>query len=31
MTAKLASGEVQPDHLEIDLEFPSGRYYRRTR
>lgn len=27
----LASGELQPDHLEISLEFPSGRYYRRSR
>lgn len=31
MRAKLAAGEVQPDHLEISLEFPSGRYYRRSR
>jgi hypothetical protein len=30
MRAKLASGELQPDHFEISLEFPSGRYYRRT-
>jgi hypothetical protein len=29
--AKLASGELQPDHLEISLEFPSGQYYRRIR
>lgn len=29
--AKLASGELQPDHLEIGLEFPSGRYYRAAR
>ena len=29
MRAKLAAGEVQPDHVEIGLEFPSGRYYRR--
>jgi len=28
---KLARGELQPDHFEISLEFPSGRYYRRTR
>ena len=28
--AKLASGELQPDHLEISLEFLSGQYYRRT-
>jgi Family of unknown function (DUF6225) len=27
--AKLASGELQPDHFEISLEFPSGQYYRR--
>lgn len=27
---KLASGELQPDHLEISAEFPSGQYYRRT-
>jgi hypothetical protein len=27
--ARLASGELQPDHFEIDLEFPSGQYYRR--
>jgi hypothetical protein len=26
--AKLDTGELQPDHFEIDLEFPSGRYYR---
>ena len=31
MRARLASGDVQPDHFEISLEFPSGRYYRRTR
>lgn len=31
MRAKLAAGEVRPDHLEISLEFPSGRYYRRSR
>jgi hypothetical protein len=31
MRAKLASSEVQPDHLEISLEFPSGQYYRRAR
>jgi hypothetical protein len=29
--AKLASGELQPDHFEISLEFPPGRYYRRIR
>ena len=29
MRAKLAAGEVQPDHFEISLEFPSGEYYRR--
>ena len=28
---ELASGELQPDHFEISLEFPSGEYYRRTR
>lgn len=28
---KLASGELPPSHFEITLEFPSGRYYRRTR
>lgn len=27
---KLASGELQPDHFEISVEFPSGQYYRRT-
>jgi hypothetical protein len=27
---KLASGELQPDHFEISLEFPSGQYCRRT-
>lgn len=31
MRARLASGELQPDHFEISLEFPSGQYYRRTR
>jgi hypothetical protein len=31
MRTRLASGEVQPDHFEISLEFPSGQYYRRTR
>ena len=29
MRAKLASGELQPDHFEISAEFPSGQYYRR--
>jgi hypothetical protein len=29
MRAKLASGELQPVHLEISGEFPSGQYYRR--
>jgi hypothetical protein len=29
--AKLDAGELQPDHFEISLEFPSGRYYRRKR
>lgn len=29
--AKLTSGELQADHFEITLEFPAGRYYRRTR
>ena len=29
--ARLASGQVQPDHFEISCEFPSGEYYRRTR
>jgi Family of unknown function (DUF6225) len=28
--ARLASGELQPDHFEVSLEFPSGRYYQRT-
>ena len=31
MRARLASGELQPDHFEISLEFPSGQYYRRIR
>jgi Family of unknown function (DUF6225) len=26
--AKLASGELQPDHVEISAQFPSGQYYR---
>jgi hypothetical protein len=30
VSAKLASGELQPDHFEIDCEFPSGQYYRRA-
>jgi hypothetical protein len=29
--ARLANGELQPDHFEISLEFPSGQYYRRIR
>jgi hypothetical protein len=31
MRSKIANGELQPDHFEIDLEFPSGQYYRRVR
>ena len=31
MRAKLWSGEPQPDHFEIGLEFPLGQYYRRIR
>jgi hypothetical protein len=27
--AKLDTGELQPDHFSIDLEFPTGQYYRR--
>lgn len=29
--AKLARGELQPDHFEVSLEFPSGQYCRRVR
>jgi hypothetical protein len=29
--ARLASGQVCPDHFEIGCDFPSGQYYRRTR
>jgi hypothetical protein len=28
--ARLASGELQPDHFEISTEFPPGQYYRRA-
>lgn len=27
--ARLGNGELQPDHFEISLELPSGRYYSR--
>jgi len=28
--AMLDTGQLQPDHFLIELEFPSGQYYRRA-